>query len=112
MANQYQSLVIVRRSSTSIRLEKIEMLRFAVLVILLAAVCAVPINDVAKSADVEVIVVDSIDEYLTQNPEIELLERLEKEEVQEPDRVQITYTLGRRVNGKIPQKRVEEENKE
>lgn len=73
------------------------MLRFAVSVIVIAAIRAIPITDFSKSAQVVVIIVDSIDEYLAQNPEVEILERLEKEEIE--DRQQLQYTIGERGNG-------------
>lgn len=71
------------------------MLRFIVLSILFAVICAVPID--TKTEYVNVTVVHSIDEYLTQNPNIVLFEQLEKEENQ--DRELLKYTLGQRVDG-------------
>lgn len=73
------------------------MLRFTILAVLFAAVCAGLINDKLKNADLDVTVVDNFDDYLAENPEVELLEQLVQEEVR--DRNQIKYTLGNHVNG-------------
>lgn len=74
------------------------MLRFAVSLILFLAVSAVPIKiDFSKSAHVDVFIVSSIEEYLAQNPDVEILERMKKEEIQ--DRQQLQYTIGERGNG-------------
>lgn len=73
------------------------MLRFAILVILIAAIRAIPIIDYSESAHADVIIVDNIDEYLALNPEVEILERMEKKEIQ--DRQQLQYTIGERGNG-------------
>lgn len=78
------------------------MLRFAVLTILLAVVCAVPINDEVKSADPDVIVVDSIEKYLAQNPEVGSFEELDRSEIQGENRQKIRYTFGARVHGMCP----------
>lgn len=79
------------------------MLLFAILVILFGAVCTVPIIDYSKSAHVDVFVVESIEAYLAQNPEVEILEQMEKKEIQ--DRQQLQYTIGERGNGEERLKR-------
>lgn len=73
------------------------MLRFAVLAVLCAAVCAILINDESETADLEVTVVDNFDDYLAENPKLRLLEQFEEEDIQ--DRNQIKYSLGNHVNG-------------
>lgn len=73
------------------------MLRLTILTIFFAAVCAAPFNVTSESADVDVIVVHSIEDYLAQNPEVEILEQFEKEEIR--DRQRIRYTVGQRING-------------
>lgn len=76
------------------------MLRFAVLTILFVAVCASPISDKSTSNDVDVFVVDSLDEYLDQNPDVKIVDELERAETLEiEDRVEIVYRIGQRVNG-------------
>lgn len=83
------------------------MLRFVILVILFAAVCAIHINDESKSSEHNVIVVNSIDEYLERNPKVESLEQFEKEFIEvSGDRQQIHllhYTIGQRVSGRFRQ---------
>lgn len=74
------------------------MLRFTVLALLFAAVCASPINEDSKSSNLEVGVVESIDKYLAENPDVEILDEFEKEEDQ--DRRVLTYRIGQRINGK------------
>lgn len=74
------------------------MLRFAVLVVLFAAVCAVSINDGLKTADLDVTVVENLEDYLAENPEVVLLAQFSKAYIQ--DRAQIRYTLGNHVNGR------------
>lgn len=72
------------------------MLRFAVLIVLFAAVWTVPISDEAKSTESGVIVVNNIDEYLAENPESQLGEM---EKVVSEDRRRVVYTFGRRIKG-------------
>lgn len=74
------------------------MLRFAVLAILFVAVCTVSINDELKTANLDVTVVDNLEDYLAESPEVELLAQFSKEYIQ--DRAQIRYTLGNHVNGR------------
>lgn len=73
------------------------MLRFTILAILFVAVCAAPFNATSESADVDVIVVKSIEDYLAQNPNVKILEEFEKDDIQ--DRQRIRYTVGQRNNG-------------
>lgn len=76
------------------------MLRFAVFAVLLAAVCAVPISDDASSA-IDVLVGDSIEEFLAENPEIEMLHQLEEVELHSQDgNFSSVFTFGKRVAGK------------
>lgn len=72
------------------------MLRFAVLAIWFAAVCAAPTTEEIDSPDV--MVVDSIDEYLVQHPNVEILKQLKEDEME--DRLHVGYTIGERVSGK------------
>lgn len=64
------------------------MLRFAVLAILFAAVCAVPINQDSNSVD-GTIAVDSIDEYFAGNPELNFANDFEREK---PKTAIVPYT--------------------
>lgn len=73
------------------------MLRFILLAILFVAVCAGPIDEDSKSANLKVGVVESIDEYLAENPGVEILDEFEKEEDQ--DRRVMVYRIGQRING-------------
>lgn len=72
------------------------MLRLAVLAILFAVVCAVPIDNGTKSVD-DFLIDHNIIGYLVQNSEFELQE-LKEEEIQGDHALK--YTLGARVNGK------------
>lgn len=76
-----------------------KMFRFAVLVSFLALVCADPSdrNPGAEPASVNVVVVNSIGEYLADNLGIGILEQLERDEIQ--DGHKIKYTLGQHVDG-------------
>lgn len=53
--------------------------------------------DSESAADFDLVVVEDIDEYLKENPEVKLLQKLERFE----NRVQIRYTLGSRVSGAL-----------
>lgn len=75
------------------------MLRFAVLAILFAAICAAPTTEEPSSSELDVVAVESIDDYLALNPELELVDQLEKEEIS--NRQQFRYTLGKRVAGEF-----------
>lgn len=74
------------------------MLRFTVLAVLFATVCALPINDDSKSSDHDVIIVDSIDEYLAENPGSELIGELEEEDIQDRNHIK-RYSFGKHVSG-------------
>lgn len=65
--------------------------------ILFAAVCAVPINDEAESAELGVNVVENIDEYLAEHPEVKLLE-MNRTAIQDGDRQVLVYDIGKRVD--------------
>lgn len=82
--------------SYKVKMEK--MLRFAALAILCAAVCAVSVIGEPNSADFGVDVVESIDKYLAQNPEIEFLHEMDGKFMD--DRQQFRYSHGRRLQGK------------
>lgn len=74
-----------------------KMLRLSVLALLLAAVWAAPTTENTNSAGLEVVVVDSIEEYLAKNPAIEFAQEMETEYLQ--DRYQLRHSFGRRVGG-------------
>lgn len=73
------------------------MLRFAVLAVLLAAVWAAPTTEDSTSADLGVVVVDNIEEYLAKNPAIGLAQEMDSEYL--ADRHQFRYSFGRRIGG-------------
>lgn len=77
------------------------MLLFAVFGILFAVVYTGPITDQSKSTEFDVLVVDNLEEHLAQNPEVKIIEELEKVEALENDDLrQIRYRFGQRVNGR------------
>lgn len=65
--------------------------------VLVAALLSVGVANCEIQFDFDVIAVQNFTEYLMQNPDVKLLQPLEKSDVA---RSQIRYTLGRRVNGK------------
>lgn len=76
------------------------MWQIALFSVLLAIVCAVPINDGPESSDVELLVGDSIEKYLAQHPEIESLEEFEEIDAQDEGRnVTTVFRWGNRVAG-------------
>lgn len=78
-----------------------KMLQFAVFAILFAAVSTGPITDQSESTDFDALFVDNIEEYLAQNPEVRIVDELEKSETLDSDDLrQIIYRFGQRVNGK------------
>lgn len=82
-------------------LELIEMLQIALFSFLLAIVCAVPIKDGPESSDVELLVEGSIEKYLAQHSEIELLNEFEEIDIQDEARnVSTVFAWGNRVAGK------------
>lgn len=69
-----------------------KMLRFALLAVLFAAVCAVPINFESNSANQNVTVVDNHDDfYLAKNPGTDVFESKE---------TYFKHTFGNKANGK------------
>lgn len=76
------------------------MLRLAVLGVLLAAVCAVPITDDSGSGDHDAIVVNNIHDYFAESQQVDLFEQLPTEELKNSDGiVKKVYKFGKSVRG-------------
>lgn len=74
------------------------MLRYVFLVVL----CSVGVINCELQADIDVLTVQNVTEYLLQNPDNKLLQTMVKNDAV---RSQIRYTLGSRVSGKWKWKR-------
>lgn len=65
--------------------------------VLVAALLSVGIANCEIQFDIDVLSVQNFTEYLMENPDVKLLQPMEKSDLA---RSQIRYTLGSRVNGK------------
>lgn len=71
---------------------------FVIFTIFVVAHC-VPIAEETKPLNLNVIVIDSIEEYFAKHPELKVLGKLEKKVLETRGVHQIYYSAGNRVNG-------------
>lgn len=64
--------------------------------VLLAVLCSIGITRCELQPNIDVVTIQNVTEYLLQNRDAKLLQKMEINDV---ERSQIRYTIGRRVNG-------------